>query len=200
VVDEGCSLSNQPHPPGPSQSQVFQFRGTCGTVALPGQTCYWQLKCQATPRPRVAKVYGLCEVGVASLKDLQAAGWWIGRQGSSVLTVELFPLGDSVRAWVFHSGEKLSDTKLAPFNPHKPVEHTLGFLLLAPTKRLVVIDVDTTQVLCDRQVDMSQPLWPCVSVVNSASETHASVCLCVQSGTQVTLTPGVVSLLRTLLG
>ena len=137
---------------------------------------------------------------MASLKDLQAAGVWIGGLGRSVLTVEMCPSEDSVRAWVWHSGKRLTDTELSPFNPHKPVERTLGFLLLAPTKRLVVIDVDTTQVLCDRQVDMSQPLWPCVSVCHSASETHASVCLCIQSGTQVTLTPGLVRLLRTLLG
>jgi len=200
VGDEGCSLSNQPHPPGPSQSQALKFIGTCDTVALPVQTYYWQVKCQATPCPKLDERWWLCVMGVTSQKDLQAAVEWIDDVGLSTLTAVLFPLEGSVCTWVFHSGEPLTVTELTPFNPYKPVERTLGFLLVAHTKRLVVIYVDTTRVLCDRQVDMSQPLWPCVSVRYPAYVTQASVRLVVQSGHQVTLTPALVSLMHTLLG
>ena len=200
VGDEGRSLSNQPHPPSPSQTQAFGWRGTSGTVALPGQTCYWQVKLQATPKPVIDEWCYLCEVGVASQEDLQATGVVIGRQGHSVLTATLGTNEGSVWASVWHHGKDLPRIKLAPFKPHKPVERTLGFLLLPPTTRLVVIDVDATRVLCDRQVDMSRPLWPCVSVTTEASYTQASVRLVVDSGPELTLTPAMVSLLRTLLG
>ena len=197
-----CSLSNQPssHSHSQPQPQAFSFPGTCGTVALSGASSYWQVRCVATPNPKIKDGRGLCEVGVATQQALQAyTGGPVSNTDHCALTARIYTYSGQVRAEACYRNRVLTDTALFPHTPHSPVELTLGLLLDTAASRLHIFDVSATRVLWFSDIDLSTPVWPVVHVCPE-KDNGARVHVEVQTGQQISLTGNMVRLLQSVLG